>query len=154
MPLRSTGRLDRFACRHDRSPFASKRLLTLLLFGVVVGVTGCGGGGPDYPTATISGTVNVNGTPVDEGTLTFLPTGAKLGNGGTAEIVGGNYTAKQVPIGENVFTFYARVKTGKMIPGPSGAPEPEWKMLIPVKYQTEGIAREISESGTQDFSIE
>jgi hypothetical protein len=67
--------------------------LGIALFGLFLAAIGCGGG---HKMADISGTVKVDGNPVD-GSMTFVPVD---GNSQTAgcEIKNGKYSA-QVPIG-------------------------------------------------------
>lgn len=75
-----------------RLPFAT----ALVLLGLVTFVVGCGG--ETTNTVKISGNVTVDGTPVDKGSITFVPAdGNTISAGGV--IVDGKYTA-DVPPGE------------------------------------------------------
>ena len=67
-----------------------------LLLAMSIGLTGCGGPKPP-PTAIVSGSITLDGAPLEEGSITFVPSD---GNGATAgaPIVGGNYSAT-VPLG-------------------------------------------------------
>ena len=60
---------------------------------------GCSGK-PTVPRATLTGTVKVDGQPVDAGTIQFVPGSAGNGAGVSAEIVAGNYTVANEPIGK------------------------------------------------------
>jgi hypothetical protein len=98
--------------------------------------------------------VKVNGALLQSGKITYRPVASTAGNGGSAEIIAGNYQLADVPIGANVFTFSGSVLTGKSIPGPGGNPEPDRKNAIPQQILKEGVEREISASGPQDFSLD
>lgn len=123
---------------------------TLLLLATATTFTGCGGSAG----VGVSGNVNVNGAPLKSGKITFRPLNSAAGNGGSAEIVDGQYHLADVPVGSNVFTFSGSVLTGKSISGPGGAPEPERVNAIPQQVLREGVEREISDSGPQDFSLD
>ncbi len=66
----------------------STTIPTLLLFGGLAFVIGCGGGSGEKPTASVTGKVTFNGEPVKGGSLNFAPAGggAEPGKPGTAEI--------------------------------------------------------------------
>lgn len=123
---------------------------TLLLTTTATTFTGCGGS----TGVGVSGTVSVNGSPLQSGKITFRPLNSAAGNGGSTEIVDGQYHFTDVPVGANVFTFSGSVLTGKSISGPGGAPEPERVNAIPRQVLREGVEREISDSGPQDFSLD
>jgi hypothetical protein len=133
--------------RYSMSQAVALSLLITAAAGTLVGCGGSAGVG-------VSGTVNVNGAPLQTGKITFRPLVPAAGNGGSAQIVDGNYQLTDVPIGANVFTFSGSVLTGKSIPGPGGAPEPERVNAIPRQILIEGVEREISASGPQDFSLD
>lgn len=54
---------------------------------------------------SVSGTVVVDGTPLADGIIAFMPVGAS-GKGGSAPIVNGSYTVKVLP-GKMIVQFYA-----------------------------------------------
>lgn len=116
-------------------------------------VVGCNRG-PEYPHASISGNVTVDGKPVEVGTITYFSDAVEAGRVGKATIDKGAYELDDVPIGAAVFTFAASAESGRTIAGPDGVPEPERINIIPRKYVSEGIARNIEADGTQDFAIE
>lgn len=113
---------------------------------------GCGHG-PTYPHATIAGSVSVDGKPVEQGTISYFSDRSDGHRFGKAGINHGTYELTEVPLGDVVFTFSASAETGKTIAGPDGAPEAERVNLIPKKYGGEGITRDISDDGAQDFQI-
>lgn len=128
----------------------SQLAATLLLLTTATTLVGCGGS----TGVGVSGTVSVNGSPLRSGKITFRPLNSAAGNGGAAEIVDGRYQLENVPVGANVFTFSGSVLTGKSISGPGGVPEPERVNAIPQQVLREGVEREISGSGPQDFSLD
>ncbi|MBA4106246.1 MAG: hypothetical protein C0485_10850 [Pirellula sp.] len=118
---------------------------------LIAALTGCGGG---RHGAALSGTVTVGGVPLEKGKIVFRPVDPALGNGGSADVIEGSYQLEGVSIGQCVFTFSGSKLTGRSITGPGGAPEPERANVIPQQALRDGVEREITESGTQDFSLE
>lgn len=108
---------------------------------------------PAYPHATIAGSVSVDGKPVEQGTISYFSDRSDGHRFGKASISHGEYELTEVPLGDVVFTFSASAETGKTIAGPGGVPEAERVNLIPKKYGSEGISRDISDDGAQDFQI-
>lgn len=113
----------------------------------------CGCGGSGRPEAELTGTITVNGQPLETGRIVFRPATSGSGNGGNAPVQAGRYRLSAVPLGTIVFTFSGSRLTGKTIPGPGGAPEPERISVIPRKVLDEGVEREIAASGVQDFAL-
>ncbi|HEX3147077.1 MAG TPA: hypothetical protein VHR66_03285 [Gemmataceae bacterium] len=70
-------------------------------------VTGCDGS----PFAEVSGTVTVDGTPVEAGAITFLPVDGKTPTAG-GEIKGGKYNVK-VPVGQMKVSISVPMAIGK-----------------------------------------
>lgn len=130
--------------------YSFSRLVATLLLSTTTTFTGCGGSAG----VGVSGTVNVNGSPLQSGKITFRPLDSAAGNGGSAEIVDGHYHLTNVPVGRTVFMFSGSVLTGRSISGPGGAPEPERVNAIPQQVLQEGVERGISDSGQQDFSLD
>jgi hypothetical protein len=108
---------------------------------------------PAYPHARIVGSVSIDGKPVEQGTISYFSDQSAGHRFGKAKINHGEYELTEVPLGDVVFTFSASAETGKTIAGPGGVPEAERVNLIPKKYGSEGVTRDISEDGTQDFQI-
>ncbi|MGI6417930.1 MAG: hypothetical protein ACOX1P_19940 [Thermoguttaceae bacterium] len=96
-------------------------------------LAGCSG--PGGPTATVEGTVSIDGTAVDNGVISFTPLESDAGTAVSAEIHAGKYQANGVPIGRVMVQFYATKETGKTIVE-EGNQYPETVSLIPQKYQT------------------
>jgi hypothetical protein len=135
-----------------------QRLLPLLartvLIGHVIIILGGCGVNSTKPYATITGMVTVNGKPIKEGKVIYYPGTSGGTGGGSAKISDGKYSLNKVPLGSIAFTFSASAETGKTVPGPGGVPEPERVNIIPAKYGSEGITRQITGDGVQDFAIE
>lgn len=106
-----------------------------------------------YPTVSLNGTVALDGEPIKQGTITFVPGESEHGSGGSGPIEDGKYQLKGVPKGTVGFTFSATEETGNMIEGPGGHKEPERINPVPSRYRTEGLVEEISESGQLDFEL-
>jgi hypothetical protein len=64
--------------------------------------------GPDYQTATVSGTVNIDGQPVPKGFITISPTAQSRGAVVGGPIADGTYRCQQVPVGKVRVTFAAQ----------------------------------------------
>jgi hypothetical protein len=92
-------------------------LLSLAL-AVLCSTTGCGSAGPARGSA--SGTVTLNGQPVD-GSITFVPTNGTAGPTAGAAIQGGKYTIPKADgplVGNNRVELRAWRLTGRQIPNP------------------------------------
>ena len=96
-------------------------------------VSGCSGGG-----GTVSGTVTLDGTPIQGGVVTFHPVGegpsaiGAVKKDGTYEVTIGNQTA--IPPGEYLVTVdYGEATTSEPGPGPP-KPPPVPKRITPDKY--------------------
>lgn len=69
--------------------------LFCVLSPLVAIAVGCGTPAPrELPTVPASGKVTYNGSPIDKGTLTFVPAGPKDGRGEQAAISAGTYQTK------------------------------------------------------------
>lgn len=135
-----------------RLPELQRFQRSLAALAALLAISGCGGG-PSYPHATIHGAVTLDGKPIEDGKITYIPqasTGA--GSGGSATITSGKYVLSGVPIGQANFTFSALVETGRMVED-LGKQVPERINPIPAIYREAGVAREISSSGVQNFEL-
>jgi hypothetical protein len=86
--------------------FTRRTLCQLLPILMAVWCGGCGGGGEG---ATVSGTVTLDGTPIEDGSISFSPEGE--GSSAGTKIVKGKYSAKNVTTGKN------RVHIDAAVPG-------------------------------------
>jgi len=145
------------------SSYSRARLfLGILLTFAVLGATGCGGSSSSKG-ATVSGVVKVDGTPANQGSVTFIGT-----SGSVSGQIGpdGTYRAVDVPVGAAQVTV-----TGPLVPPGGGDPrtaikQPEGPGVtggamgppvpIPQKYgkaETSGLSFPVK-SGTNKFDID
>ncbi|HEY4262539.1 MAG TPA: hypothetical protein VGM98_20420 [Schlesneria sp.] len=103
---------------------------------------GCGSSGP--PRAALSGEVTLDGAPVSEGTIAFLPTADTKGASTGGAIKDGKYSisaANGPTYGKYKVQIRWPKKTGKQIemgsPAPKGTMIDEVAEAIPPKYNTE-----------------
>lgn len=105
-----------------------------ILFGGTVFLAGCAG---SVKTADVSGTVSYNGTPVPEGSISFV---AADGTGPTVggAIKDGKYSATKVPLGQNKVSISGLKVVGKKKAYDTpGSPENTITAeLLPAKYNT------------------
>jgi len=129
-----------------------KTLIAVAAILAVVSFVGCGGG---KELNEISGSVTLDGEPVKEGSIQFLPTGEGTPEG--ANIVDGKYTAKVSPGSSKVkitaMKAHPTEKTPSIEPGEPDVP----KMIeaVPAKYNTETtLTVEVAKDGeTHDFTL-
>jgi len=118
-------------------------------------LTGCGSPG-------VSGTVTLDGQPVDGGTIALFPTGgggAGAPTGVPGEIKGGKYTlsAENLKPGEYRVEIYWYQKTGKQVENKNdpGTKVDETKQVIPDEYNRSTTLKVEVKSGstTADFAL-
>ena len=96
---------------------------------IMVLTTGCGAGG-DLPS--VSGTVTVNGAPVEIGTIHFRPADAPQSRGAGASIEEGRFqlpTEHGLEPGKYSVSVEASQKTGQTYNHPQRGPTPRMKSL-------------------------
>ena len=109
----------------------SWHLVLLIVFVIAIG---CG----PKSESTVSGNVTVDGTPLDHGTIMFVPVSGGKGMGATAQIQGdGSYSIrigslKGLPAGSYKVKVSARAPS---IPSRGGGPPAPGKLLTPKKYR-------------------
>jgi len=118
----------------------SRTILTLCLFGLVsAALTGCG---RSDGLLTISGTVSLDGNPVQDGSVSLMPVDGKgIAGGGT--IAGGKYTAESSP-GEMAVQIYAHEQVEKPNPTPEEVERGlhiDTKQLLPAVYNQQSRLR-------------
>ncbi|MBC7818623.1 MAG: hypothetical protein IAG10_17175 [Planctomycetaceae bacterium] len=130
----------------------------VLLTGVCVFAAGCGGGGGDSKGVAISGTVTLDGVPLDHGTILLK----WPGNGAGAEITNGKFAipAKVGPVPGKHRVEISSLEGGNKVTSTdptqamneaNGPPPTE---RIPTKYNTEsGLTAEVKDGG-ESFSFE
>lgn len=128
--------------------------ITGLVFTFLMALTicGCAAEKPKFPSTSVVGEVTIDGAPVKEGTLQFMPAPETKGQVAQANIVDGKFAAKNVPIGKLRVMFNITRKTGKMITEYS-TPYPEIEDLVPEKYRS-GIDVTVKEKDTMAFKLE
>ena len=124
--------------------------LCLVAFLCLALLTGCNRSGG---RVTIHGKVTFDGTPLDEGGVTFIPSGGSGVSSGGA-ITAGAYTAEIMP-GKYVVQITANRKTGRMLPVPPGEPPlEEYEQYLPAKYNTQStLSIDVEAKSKQDFSF-
>jgi len=119
---------------------------------LVVMAIGCGKSDkPSYPSATIQGTVTIDGAPVKDGSLQFMPGKDVKGQVAQAAIVSGKFQAKNVPIGKLRVMFNITRPTGKMVTEYS-TPYPEIENLVPEKYR-DGVDLVVAGNDNVSFDL-
>lgn len=119
---------------------------------LLVAAIGCGGSDkPSYPSATIQGSVTIDGVPVNEGSLQFMPGKDVKGQVAQAAITAGKFEAKNVPVGNLRVMFNITRPTGKMITEYS-TPYPEVENLVPEKYR-DGVDLLVSGNDNVSFDL-
>jgi hypothetical protein len=119
----------------------------MVVVGALVSSFGCAKSG-----VHLEGTVTIDGNPVAEGKLQFVPQGPDRKPPVTADIKDGRYSASSVPLGKVQVRFSATKPTGRMIREYS-QPYPEIVSIIPKQYE-DGIAIEVTgDQSTQNFEL-
>jgi hypothetical protein len=112
----------------------------------VVSLAGCDSG---LPRATVTGTVKLDGQPVESGAIAFVPIEGTKGGTAGAVIEKGSYRidrVKGVMIGQNRVELRGSRKTGRMLPDPinPGGKIEERVELFPPFYSTKStLVREV-----------
>ncbi len=139
-------------------PRAVRALLMALL---ITAWSGCAPAGPER--AAVSGTVELDGKPVGNGSISFIPSGPDGGPTSGAVIENGKYTIpieKGAVVGSHRVEIRSTRKTGKQIPvvppatSPTGTVD-EVEEAIPAKFNSQSTLSETVESGPNsiDFNL-
>ena len=119
------------------------RGVTLAVLSCLLAVMGTGCGAPSGPgRVNVYGTITMDGQPVPDGTISFIPARETVGPTAGATITKGYYEINQngPTVGKYRIEIKAVRKTGKQIP--AGTPAPPGTMIdeiehyIPAKYNT------------------
>jgi hypothetical protein len=138
----------------------------------LAGPAGCGGAYDDLPRHEISGMVTLDGQPVAEGVIQFLPNGPMTGTQVGAMIRGGSYSIRRdegpVP-GTYRVTINAPTRVGKADDGPPSdappdsialprakkAPAVQVKDMIPKQYNVQStLTAEVKAEGPNTFNFD
>ena len=125
-----------------RTSYLVSRISVLAL----VVAAGCSGSGP----ATIDGTVTLNGEPLKEGSVRFVPVDATAGGTTGATIKDGKFSA-EVPLGQMRVEISAPKVVGKRkMYETADSPEVDLvEELIPVRYNVQTELKITVKSGGQ-----
>jgi hypothetical protein len=130
-----------------------RRLLIFLALIILSGSAGCGG---SSAKGTVNGTVTLDGQPLKEGTVRFVPVDGKTP---TADgiVRDGKFTAA-VPVGEMRVEFSAPKVTGrhKMYDTPDSPMVDDVVELIPDRFNIQSELKIMVRPGSQDetFSLQ
>jgi len=134
-----------------------RRLAVTLTMTCFSAALGCSGDG----RSEVSGTVKVNGQPVVEGAINFIPIEGNTGAGAGATITDGKYHIPRsagVTPGKNRVELRAFKNTGRKVQDPTGKPgtlADERVMMFPPEFNDRStLVRDVkSGSDTIDFDI-
>jgi hypothetical protein len=123
----------------------------LLLLAALVAAAGCSG---DVATGTVTGTVTLDGQPLKEGVVRFVPADGK-GQTASAEVRDGKFTAA-VPRGEMRVEFSApkAVRQTKMYDTPDSPVGEETAELLPARYNVQSTLKVTVKGGSQAEKFE
>lgn len=129
-------------------------LLPLMLLTCVLGCSK----GPEFQRVEVSGTINLDGQPLDEGTVTFSPAEKVKGSIVQAKITGGKFSLaeKDGPaVGNNMVSVISVKKTGKKVQV-EGEEQDEVKQVIPWQFneETKLTADVKAKPAVNDFKFE
>ena len=137
----------------DTSPLPFNPMTGLLLFAVILGC-----GGSDGRLA-VEGSVQVDGAPLDQGEIVFLPSGSTKGPLAAGEIVDGNF---RIPANKGLVAGSYRVeitadrKTGKKIQADERSSDmvDQLEQYLPAKYNDSSELTAEIQSGGEPLSFE
>lgn len=135
---------------HFHQRFASRGILVFAT-AALLAFTGCS---ESTTHGTVQGTVTLDGEPLPEGVVRFVPTDRSTGTA-SAAITNGEYSAT-VPIGLNRLEFSAPKVTGKqkMYETPDSPTVDVVTELIPERYNLQSELQLQVDSGTSQHSNE
>ena len=123
-----------------------------LLAGSMLCTLGCAGSEPQL--AEVSGTVQLDGTPIEEGSIQFIPVEGAKGPGAGGVITHGKYHItrdKGVTVGKNRVELRAFRKTGRRVidaTGPPGTTTDERVQAFPAEYNDRSTVVEEIQPGS------
>jgi hypothetical protein len=128
------------------------RLVCYGLFGIVVFAIGCAKG---PATGTVLGEVNLDGHPVKDGRITFVPLDGKGPTAG-APVKDGKFVATDVPVGKMKIELNGNKVTGKF--KAYDTPESPWidqvSEIVPHKYNINSELTLEVKQGSQDVKYD
>ena len=118
---------------------------------LLLAVAGCGSGGP--PRLRVVGAVTLDGQPLADGAISFLPTGKGVAAGAT--IAGGHYVvegARGPTPGEYRVEIRASAPSDKRVKSTFGEAISEMESIIPARYSdTTTLRADVMAAGSNQF---
>jgi hypothetical protein len=105
--------------------------------------------------ASVSGTINVDGKPLERGVITFVPVNGTHGPGTGGSIEDGRFELDETEgpvVGSNRVEIRGFRKTGKTMPNPSptGGTIAEERQVVPPEFNEKStLVRDIKEGGNE-----
>ncbi|MBN2295535.1 MAG: carboxypeptidase regulatory-like domain-containing protein [Pirellulales bacterium] len=125
--------------------------ICILLILAAVPLAGCSGGDG---RKELSGTVTVDGQPLESGSINFRPTAGTKANSSGSTIVNGEFEIgadKGLPVGKYKVTVQAFKKSGRMVQDPQMGEIPE---TVPISFMEAGtLEAEITADGENRFNF-
>ena len=109
------------------------RYLAVITLLVVIVCSGCGRGNPNR--AEVHGTVTLDGQALDQGTISFLPSGQTKGPAAGASIVDGSYSIS-ADAGPAIGTNRVEIRSARATGGRLPNGDPAIDEFIPSQYNT------------------
>jgi len=135
-----------------------RKILWCGALGVMAVVAGCGTDqGPER--AAVSGTVKVDGEPLADGAISFLPTDGTVGPAAGGTVKDGAFDIPKedgVVVGKNRVEITGNRKTGRKVPdaGKPGSMQEEVVSAIAPEANTRSKLVETVKSGTNTFNFD
>ena len=135
---------------------------SLLLILPLLIAAGCGGGTDGPERFPVTGKVTINGEPLDDGSIQFIPEAGTDGPSSGAPITNGAYTipAEKGPVaGQYLVQIRGTKKTGKQIeagpPNPPGTMVDEVVQAVPAEYNSNSTLKAtIKEGPNEDVNFQ
>lgn len=141
----------------SHSIFSRGRVVCLLLLGAMLSLPGCGSSKPPLPRVGVSGTVTVNGQPVSNLLIAFVPQGNVKGPRSSALVTDGKYSLDE-RAGPLVGTMRVEITTALEDDEPrEGKVKPFTSERIPAQYNVNSqLSAPITADGPNkfDFSLQ
>ena len=127
------------------------RAFSFILLASFVFVCGCG---PEPNMATITGTVTIDGTPAEKGSISFIPVDGMTPTAG-ATIEQGKFTS-EVPIGESKVEIRVPKVVGKqkLYDTPDSPVQEIMEEVLPAKYNESTELRFTAQKGKNEKAFE
>jgi len=100
----------------------------MAIFGLIF-IVGCGGGGPER--CKVTGTVTLDGQPLETGEVLFLPADGQ-GPSDACQIVAGSFEGEVAPGSKKV-----EITATKEVPPAEAGGMPDYINLVPAQYNTQ-----------------